>query len=63
MKHDKMCRSTNVDPKGCHCVAYKAVRKDEREEAEKRIRKSGIARWLPPHVWDDLMKSVREEDK
>ena len=34
-------------------------RKDERNVIEKRVRESGVARWLPPHAWDTLIAAVR----
>ena len=33
--------------------------KDERMAVEKRVRESGVARWLPSHAWDTLIAAVR----
>ncbi len=37
--------------------------KDERMAIERRVRESGVARWLPSHAWDLLISAVRGGDK
>lgn len=33
--------------------------KDERMAVERRVRESGVARWLPSHAWDLLITAIR----
>ena len=33
--------------------------REERASIEKRIRESGVARWLPSHAWDLLISAIR----